>query len=80
MKLEFDRWHVMGKSTGENRYMWLNGHIWWANITLINESGSMSVRSRFSLKTDNMDVARKRRDRIIRAINSYSGRIGIVMS
>lgn len=80
MKLEIDYWQVMEKSTGENRYIWLNGNTWWASITLINSAGNMSVRSRFSLKTDNIDVARKRRDRIITAINSYPGMISVRMS
>lgn len=70
----------MEKSAGKNRYIWLNGNTWWASITLINSAGSMSVRSRFSLKTDSIDVAKKRRDRIITAINSYTGRINIGMT
>lgn len=80
MKYEIDYWQVMEKSAGENRYIWLNGNTWWASITLINSAGNMSIRNRFSLKTDNIDVARKKRDRIITAINSYSGMISVRMS
>lgn len=75
--MEFDYWRVMNKGRGKDRYIWQNRLVWWANITLINKSGSLSKRVRFSLNTRDVVIARKRRDRVIRAINKYRGKIGV---
>ena len=74
---EADRWHVCGKGEGANRNLWCNGGAWWISITLKNEKGNRAMRKKFSLKTRDIEVARRRRDRVIAAINSHEGRIAV---
>ncbi len=59
---------TMGKN--RNHHIWINGEIWWCNITIHHGDGT-SERRRFSLKTKDVEVARRRRDNIFRDIQRY---------
>jgi hypothetical protein len=50
-----------------NHHLWWNNGTWWCHITL-RPAGGSTIRKRFSLKTNDIEVARTRRDRIIHAI------------
>jgi hypothetical protein len=55
-----------------NHHLWRNGRFWWvAFVALVD--GVHQVRVRQSLKTDDVAVARVRRDALIA---EYSGRAG----
>lgn len=46
-----------------NHHIWLNRGVWWCHFTV--HQNAESKRIRFSLKTTDVEVARKRRDKII---------------
>jgi hypothetical protein len=52
-----------------NHHLWWNNGTWWCHITL-RPAGGPTTRKRFSLKTNDIDLARARRDRIINAIQT----------
>lgn len=52
-----------------NHHLWLNNGVWWCHIT-IRPAGCRTTRKRFSLKTNDIERARTRRDRIITAIQA----------
>lgn len=79
MKLDAERWKVSDRSTKENRYIWSNKGKWWCAFTMVTEDGTQSVRVRFSLKTHDVELARRRRDRLIKVINSSDRPIEINM-
>jgi hypothetical protein len=43
-----------------NHHLWRNGRLWWIAFTV--HRGHLQERVRFSLKTDDVEVARERRD------------------
>lgn len=53
-----------------NRYIWLNGRTFWCKLTFRRSDGS-SDRMEFNLKTHDVEVARRRRDRMIADIQAY---------
>lgn len=63
------RWYAVEHSKKPNRYIWLNRETWWVALTFVTPQRDKSVRKRFSLKTDDIEVAKIRRDRMIKAIN-----------
>lgn len=50
-----------------NHHLWWNNGTWWCHITL-RPAGGSTIRKRFSLKTNDIEIARTRLDRIIHAI------------
>lgn len=58
-----------------NHHLWNNNGTWWIRFTLRAVSGESRKRPAYSLKTPDLDAARRKRDRILGAIASKSGRI-----
>jgi hypothetical protein len=59
------------KKTPANHHLWLNGRLWWIAFT-IHRPDWTKHRIRLSLKTDELGVARRRRDRILAAFRERS--------
>jgi hypothetical protein len=60
-------------SRGEqNHHLWRNGRLWWVAFVAIAD-GVRQVRIRQSLKTDDVEVARVRRDELIQEYERRSG-------
>ena len=59
-----------------NHHMWSNNGTWWCYFTLRSQAGS-SRRHRISLKTGDLNAARAKRDRILGAVATHSGRIAV---
>lgn len=71
------KWSVLGRSSKQDRYIWLNRDVWWCSLTLVSDDGLYSRRARFSLKTRDVEEARRRRDRVIAGINGYRGMLAV---
>jgi hypothetical protein len=52
------------KRLGPNHHLWRNGRFWWIAFTVILD-GWRQERLRFSLRTDDVGEARRRRDAIL---------------
>ncbi|MGE3275185.1 MAG: hypothetical protein AB7O67_08730 [Vicinamibacterales bacterium] len=48
--------------TSENHHLWKNGRFWWVAFTVLQD-GYRQHRVRESLRTDDVELARRRRDR-----------------
>ncbi len=57
-----------------NHHLWNNNGTWWCHFTLRSATNG-SKRHRISLKTPDLESARHKRDRILTAIQTNSGRI-----
>lgn len=57
-----------------NHHLWNNNGTWWAWASLRTSEGR-KFRHRFSLKTSDLEAARRKRDRILNAIAQKSGHI-----
>ncbi len=58
-----------------NHHLWRNGRLWWvAFVALVD--GVRQVRIRQSLKTDDVELARARRDALL---DDYQQRVGWVV-
>lgn len=55
-------------------HLWNNNGTWWAWASLRTSEGR-KFRHRFSLKTSDLEAARRKRDRILNAIAQKSGHI-----
>ncbi len=68
--------HLTTRRTPENpdHHLWNNNGTWWLHFTLRSASGIV-MRKRVSLQTRDRDAARRKRDRILAAIQSKSGGI-----
>ena len=51
---------------GANHHIWDNNGTWWCHLSIARRTGP-AKRLRFSLKTNNVREARKRRDLIMKA-------------
>jgi hypothetical protein len=60
--------------TNPNHHLWNNNGTWWLRFTLRSTEGK-SIRHAYSLKTPDLDAARRKRDRILVAIEAKSGNI-----
>jgi hypothetical protein len=60
--------------TNPNHHLWNNNGTWWIRFTLRSSEGQ-TMRPAYSLKTPNLDAARRKRDRILAAIQTKSGKI-----
>jgi hypothetical protein len=60
--------------TNPNHHLWNNNGTWWIRFTLRSTAGE-SIRHAYSLKTPDLDAARRKRDRILTAIQTKSGNI-----
>jgi hypothetical protein len=60
--------------TNPNHHLWNNNGTWWLHFTLHSDTGTKK-RHRISLKTPNPESARRKRDRILTAIEAKSGKI-----
>ena len=47
-----------------NHHLWRNGRFWWIAFT-VHTPDWRAHRLRFSLRTDDLDEARERRDRVL---------------
>ena len=56
--------------SNENHHLYSNRGTWWLNITVILGNNKQK-RIRLSLKTDNLKLARKRRDIAIKTVQDY---------
>ncbi len=54
-----------------NHHLWNNRGVWWCHLT-VHKSDATAERLRFSLKTHDVDLARRRRDRIFDDIAKHS--------
>ena len=54
-----------------NHHLWRNGRLWWAAFTVIYD-GWRQERVRVSLKTADVEIARHRRDGLLRLIEEAS--------
>lgn len=59
----------------DNHHLWRNGRLWWVAFVALAD-GVRQVRIRQSLKTDDVEVARARRDALI---EEYMQRVGWVV-
>ena len=59
----------------DNHHLWRNGRFWWVAFVAVID-GVRQVRIRQSLKTDDVSMARARRDALIR---EYEQRAGCVV-
>ena len=68
--------HLANRRTksNPNHHLWNNNGTWWLHFTLHSNTGTRK-RHRFSLKTPDLESARRKRDRILTAIQANSGRI-----
>ena len=53
-----------------NHHLWNNRGIWWCHLT-VHKSDATAERLRFSLKTRDVELARKRRDNIFDDISKH---------
>ena len=60
--------------TNPNHHIWKNNGTWWIRFTLRSTVGQ-TMRHAYSLKTPDLDAARRKRDRILTAIETKSGNI-----
>jgi hypothetical protein len=60
--------------TNPNHHLWNNNGTWWLHFTLHSDTGTKK-RHRISLKTADLEAARRKRDRILAAIEAKSGNI-----
>ncbi len=60
--------------TNPDHHLWNNNGTWWCYFTLRSAAGG-SKRHRVSLKTQDLETARTKRDRFLLAIRTASGRI-----
>lgn len=58
-----------------NHHIYKNRGVWWIHFTMVNVARNVSGRQRHTLKTRDVEKARKRRDNIIKAVISDYGRI-----
>jgi hypothetical protein len=68
--------HLVTRRTvnNPNHHLWNNNGTWWIRFTLRSTAGE-SIRPAYSLKTADLDAARRKRDRILGAIETKSGKI-----
>jgi hypothetical protein len=59
----------------DNHHLWRNGRLWWVAFVALVE-GAQQVRIRQSLGTDDVEVARARRDALL---EEYAARAGWVV-
>jgi len=57
-----------------NHHLWNNNGTWWCHFTLHSTTGTKK-RHRISLKTHDLEAARRRRDGILHDLHAQSGRI-----
>lgn len=60
--------------TNPNHHIWKNNGTWWIRFTLRSTVGQ-TMRHAYSLKTPDPESARRKRDRILSAIQTKSGNI-----
>ena len=60
--------------TNPNHHLMNNHGTWWIRFTLRSTEGE-SIRPAYSLKTADLDVARRKRDGILADLQSNSGKI-----
>jgi hypothetical protein len=53
-----------------NHHLWRNGRLWWIAFTV--HHGHLQERLRFSLRTDDVAVARRKRDEVFALYESAS--------
>lgn len=53
-----------------NHHLWNNRGVWWCHLTVHKGDGT-AERLRFSLKTRDVESARKRRDNIFKDISEH---------
>ncbi len=61
--------------TNPDHHLWNNNGTWWCYFTLRSATGG-SKRHRISLKTRDIESARRKRDRFLADLQARSGRIG----
>jgi hypothetical protein len=68
--------HLATRRTDHNpNHHLMNNHgTWWIRFTLRSTAGE-SIRPAYSLKTPDLESARRKRDRILTAIETKSGNI-----
>lgn len=57
-------------NSNPNHHLWNNQGVWWCHLT-VHKADATSERLRFSLKTRDVELAKKRRDRIFNDIAKY---------
>jgi hypothetical protein len=60
--------------TNPNHHIWNNNGTWWIRFTLRSTEGE-SIRPAYSLKTPDLDAARRKRDGILADLHANSGNI-----
>jgi hypothetical protein len=56
-------------ATDPDHHLWRNGRLWWVAFTVL-EDGWRQRRVRLSLQTDDVAVARRRRDQLFTLVDS----------
>ncbi len=64
--------HRDDPSVDPNHHLWRNGRLWWVAFT-VHLPGWQKDRVRLSLGTDDVEEARRRRDRILHEYPSSRG-------
>lgn len=55
-----------------DHHLWRNGRLWWVAFTILRD-GWHQERIRLSLQTDDVEVARRRRDGLLALVASWDG-------
>jgi hypothetical protein len=55
-------------ATDPDHHLWRNGRLWWVAFTVL-EDGWRQRRVRLSLQTDDVEVARKRREQLFHLVD-----------
>lgn len=60
------------RTARDNHHLWRNGRLWWIAFT-IRQSDGTHRRVRRSLRTDDVGLARWRRDRVLAGYGAIAG-------
>ena len=65
---------IRSTPSNSNHHLWNNNGTWWCHFTLRDATGR-TRRIRLSLKTTDMEKARRKRDQVLAAIQNAAGRL-----
>jgi hypothetical protein len=65
---------ITRRTPNPNHHLWNNNGTWWCYVSLKNAEG-IKKRHRFSLATNDLEKARRRRDGILADLRAKSGNI-----
>lgn len=57
-----------------NHHLWLNRKTWWIVLTMYNKDTHQTTRHRQSLRTGDLIIAKKRRDKVLASLYAKFGK------